>query len=395
MATAPPATLAARIGRVRRHLESADLDALVVTHPPNLFYLTGLRATSGALVLTRRQVVLVADPRYVQSAREVVARLATETRTRLHEAPRSLDEAVVQVLQKTRAGRSRRRGRGRASRVGVEGATLPVSRFQRLAAALRAPRSARARAADVELVATDGLIEQERAVKGDVEIAVIRQAAGRLDEVARWVPALLRPGRTERDIAADIDDAMRRAGFERPAFETIVASGPHSALPHARPTDRRLAPGDAVVLDFGGVYEGYCVDLSRTACLGGPSDELARMHAAVLDAQDAALATLRPGVRASAVDAAARRVLDGAGLGAAFLHGTGHGLGLEVHEVPRLGRAEDNRADPVLQAGMVVTVEPGAYVAGVGGVRIEDDVLVTPVGGEVLTGAPRGLWVIE
>jgi len=187
-------------------------------------------------------------------------------------------------------------------------------------------------------------------------------------------------------VAAAIDSAMRTAGFQRPAFDTIVASGPNGALPHARPTDRTLLAGEGVVLDFGGVYDGYCVDLTRTLQLGRVSARFRRMFDAVRDAQAAGIAAVRPGARAIDIDGAARAVLDARGLGEAFGHGTGHGLGLEVHEEPRLSKLAP--AEEVVSAGMVFTIEPGAYVAGVGGVRIEDDVLVVSGGCELLTDVP-------
>jgi Xaa-Pro aminopeptidase len=202
------------------------------------------------------------------------------------------------------------------------------------------------------------------------------------------------PGRTEREIARDIDRAIEHAGFERPAFETIVASGPNSAYPHARPTDRSLAPGDLVVLDFGGVLDGYCVDLTRMAAVGSISIAARRLYEAVRDAQARAIASIRAGVSGADVDAAARDALEAEGLGSAFVHGTGHGLGLEVHEGPRLSRAASG-ASARLDAGMVCTVEPGAYVEGVGGVRLEDDVVVTLGGSELLTDAPRDLVLIS
>jgi Xaa-Pro aminopeptidase len=178
---------------------------------------------------------------------------------------------------------------------------------------------------------------------------------------------------------------MREAGFSRPAFETIVASGPNSVLPHARPTNRTIQVGDPTVLDFGGVYDGYCVDLTRTVQLGSATGALQQLYGAVAEAQDAAIAAVRPGVTSSAIDAAARIVLERYGLSAAFGHGTGHGLGLEVHEEPRIARQSPRLPDPVVEPGMVFTIEPGVYVPGVGGVRIEDDVLVTETGCEVLT----------
>jgi Xaa-Pro aminopeptidase len=210
------------------------------------------------------------------------------------------------------------------------------------------------------------------------------------------------PGRSEREVAADIDWRLRQAGFERPAFETIVASGPNSAMPHARPGERVLEPGDLVVLDFGGVYGGYCVDLTRTVSLGEPAAEARRVYGAVHDAQTAAIEAVRPNVRASQIDAAARDTLKGHGLGEAFGHGTGHGLGVEVHEAPHIRPRQESAApsalaawtaDDSIEPGMVFTIEPGAYIPGWGGVRIEDDVLVTGDGREVLTTVPYGLTV--
>jgi Xaa-Pro aminopeptidase len=185
--------------------------------------------------------------------------------------------------------------------------------------------------------------------------------------------------------------AMRDAGYERSAFDTIVASGPNAALPHYRAGDRVLQAADVVVLDFGGVLDGYCCDLTRTVSVGSPTDQSVRVHAAVLEAQRAAIASVRPGITTSAVDAAARTVLEGHGLGSAFGHGTGHGLGLDVHEEPRLTRPRPDVTPTPLAAGMVFTVEPGAYLPGWGGVRIEDDVLVTENGCELLTSVPYDL----
>jgi Xaa-Pro aminopeptidase len=201
----------------------------------------------------------------------------------------------------------------------------------------------------------------------------------------------VRSGIAEREVAAAIEMALRRAGYERAAFDTIVASGPNSALPHYRAGDRVLHAGDLVVLDFGGVLDGYCSDLTRTVSVGNPSPEAVRLHAAVLDAQAAAIDAVKPGVTTADVDGAARQVLVAHGLGEAFGHGTGHGLGLDVHEEPRVSKPRSDIAPERLEAGMVFTIEPGAYVPGFGGVRIEDDVLVTETGCEVLTSVPRDL----
>jgi len=230
-------------------------------------------------------------------------------------------------------------------------------------------------------------------VKDDYELDAIRTAAARLTEVAAEGIAAVRAGVTERHVAAALEAGLRRAGFDRIAFDTIVASGPHAALPHYRAGDRRLERGDLVVLDFGGVMDGYCCDLTRTVAVGPPAPEATRIYEAVRDAQAAAIAAVRPGIPASDVDAAARAVLDARGLGQAFGHGTGHGLGLEVHEDPRVGRPRPNVPTAVLQPGMVFTIEPGAYVTGFGGVRIEDDVVVTERGCDVLTAVPSDLQI--
>jgi Xaa-Pro aminopeptidase len=247
---------------------------------------------------------------------------------------------------------------------------------------------------DVEWRSTDALVESQRCIKDERELAVLRRGARALSDVARALGDWIAPGRAELDVARDIDAALERAGFDRPAFPTIVAAGANSAYPHARPTAHRLAQGELVVLDFGGVLDGYCVDLTRTAAIGRVSDAAVALFAAVEASQAAALASVRAGVAASDVDRAARQVFEARGLGDAFLHATGHGLGLEVHEAPRLARAEAGTPADILQAGMVCTIEPGAYVEGLGGVRLEDDVLVTADGCETLTTAPRDLLVV-
>jgi len=232
-------------------------------------------------------------------------------------------------------------------------------------------------------VETDGVIEELRAVKDDWELAVLREAGARLSAVAACILPKVSAGQTERQVAWEIDVALHSAGFERPAFETIVAAGPHAARPHHRPTARRLETGELVLLDFGGVFDGYAVDMSRTVGLGQVDPRRQQWLVAVQEAQAAAIAATAPGRLPSEIDAAARRTLAAAGLGEYFVHSTGHGLGLDVHERPTIGARGDG-AGPV-RPGMVFTVEPGVYVADSGGVRIEDDVLVTATGVERLT----------
>lgn len=369
-----PDTVAARLARVRSFARAAGIDALVVTHLPNVCYLTGFSGTAGAAVLLPDICILIVDFRYVTAASDLTATLGD--RVRVETFDRSYDEAIVDLLR-----------RERPQRIGIEAAYLPVSRFNAISAGLagHAPLPLESSDPAPVLVPTERLVERARIIKDDDEIRALREGARRLAAVARRVEDWVRPGRTELAVAADLEAAIRDAGFSRLAFDTIVASGPNSALPHARPGSRKLQPGDSTVLDFGGVYDGYCVDLTRTVQVGAFSEALDRLYAAVAEAQQEAIRATRPGVAASAIDAAARGVLARHGLGDAFGHGTGHGLGLEVHEEPRITRPSAKLPDPIVEPGMVFTIEPGAYVPGLGGVRIEDDVLVTQTGCEVLT----------
>jgi Xaa-Pro aminopeptidase len=364
-------------------MREQGLDALVVTHPPNIRYLSGFTGTAGALLVDEADWTLVVDFRYVTSARELPGTNAELSTLTIAPAERSEDETVIALL-KARA----------VQRTGIEGTSMPVARFNRLSTALAGSRRTpldSERSSPV-LVPTERVIEGLRSVKDPVETALLRRAAELLSHVAREkVPSLVRAGRSEIEVAADIDAALRGAGFERPAFETIVASGPNSALPHARPGGRLLLKGDPVVLDFGGVYDGYCVDLTRTVQLGPSSAQFRRLFAAVTDAHDAAVAAVRPGTLTADIDYAARQTLERHGLAEAFGHGTGHGLGLEVHEEPRISKADPSRPAVAVEAGMVFTIEPGVYLPGVGGVRIEDDVLVADGGCEMLTEVPVAL----
>jgi Xaa-Pro aminopeptidase len=347
---------------------------VVVSNPINIRYLTGFVASASMLVCTADDAWLLTDGRYT-----VAARRARESGAigpvRIEPVARRYDITLAELV-----------GTLGLRRVGFEGATVTVSTARAWQQASPA----------VEWVATDGIVERLRLIKDEWEIAALRRAGGVLSDVASGIRSLVAEGRSERDVARDIEAAMERAGFEAAAFPTIVAAGPNSALPHARPTDRRLAPGDLVVLDFGGVLDGYCVDLTRMAGVGPLRAESERLVAAVHEAQAAALAAIRPGVAGSAVDAAARSLLDARGFGAAFLHSTGHGLGLEVHEAPRLARVDAGAPgiSDTLEVGMVCTVEPGAYVEDIGGARLEDDILVTSGGFELLTHAPRNLVVV-
>jgi Xaa-Pro aminopeptidase len=374
--------LSGRHARVAEAITAGGVDALVVVNSSNIRYLTGFAGTAGVLVVTAGCLYLLVDFRYSSA----VARLVRDGI-----AP----PALVPVSLEGSAGYDRRLAELVTAegwtRVGFEDAHVSVQRARQWGELFAA---AGAKAA---LVGVTDAVERPRLVKDASEIETLREAGRLLSAVTVDVlDSVIRAGRTELEMAADIDWRVKRAGFEKPAFETIVASGPNSALPHARPTDRRAESGDLVVVDFGGMLRGYAVDLTRTVGLGTVSDESRRIYEAVLEAQQAAIdAAGRPEVTTGEVDAAARDTLARHGLDGVFGHGTGHGLGLDVHEAPRLSRrsAEVPGTDR-LEAGMVFTIEPGAYVEGTGGVRIEDDVVRLEGGCALLTDVPRAWRVI-
>ena len=358
-------------------IDARAIDALLITQLPNLAYLTGLRSSAGAALVSTSAVRLVIDSRYL-----TVARALTESDGGLGclevvPVEQSYDEEIYQEL--VRVG---------VDRVGIESAHLTVQRWDWLVRRLEG--------AGVTLVPVEGLVEAGRLLKDRIEIERFRTAGELLAGAVEPVLGAVRAGRTEREIAADIELQLASAGFDDRAFPTIVASGPNSALPHAQPSRRCLERSDLVLVDFGGVYDGYHVDLSRTVCVGVATERTRRLHDAVLAAQTAAIEAVRPGIPASDIDSVARATLARYGLAEAFGHSTGHGLGLEIHEAPRIGRPGEPGADVVVQEGMVFTVEPAVYVPGVGGVRIEDDVVVTHDGCDVLTGAaPRDLRTVS
>ena len=380
-------SLAVRHRSVRKAIESAGLDALIVTHLPNIFYLTGFTGTAGIVVVTAAKVGLLVDFRYVTFVESMIEGDRGWPDAALLRVQGSYDEALACLIEEWEI-----------TRAGFEAQHLSVSRHRWFTDRLSAEASAQNGSCTMrEFVPTERIVEHARIRKDRYEVATLRAAATMLSEVARDVLRTVQPGPSEREFAAVIDYKLKSAGFARPAFDTIVAAGANAALPHAQPGLRRLQGGDLVVLDFGGVYDGYCVDLTRTVCLGRPDDEMRRVYDAVAQAQKAALAAVRPGVAAAAIDAAARTVLAERSLGEAFGHGTGHGLGIEVHEAPRLApprpsSASDTTSEPI-EEGMVFTIEPGAYVPGWGGVRLEDDILVTADGCEVLTDVPRELAI--
>ncbi len=376
------AVLQARHARARAQLDGLGLERLLITTLPNVAWLTGFFGSAAAAVIEPDAIVLVTDRRYAADAE---ALLGPGSGLMLELVAQSYDETLASIISR------------RDRPIGFEAPSLTVERHRWLTAALAAASWPATRS----LVPTAGVIEACRIVKDRWEAAQLREGGRRLSAVAHGLLADLGPGVRESEVASAIEAGLRRAGFSRPAFDTIVASGPRSALPHGRASDRTLVAGDLVVLDFGGVYGGYCVDLTRTIALGDPPKDAPRVYAAVAEAQVAAFGAATPGALVAAIDAAAREVLVRHGLGEWFSHGTGHGLGLEVHEAPRLSPQRPESSRPPLSGtvvlpetvlpGMAFTIEPGVYLPGWGGVRIEDDVLVTADGAEWLTSVPKTL----
>jgi Xaa-Pro aminopeptidase len=367
MSSAPAEYLDRRRHSLARLLEQENLDALLVTQPQNIAYLTGFFGSAGVLIAAAERLVLISDARY----EGVLANLAGQLRgltAVVAPVGGSQDESLISEI-----------GGIAPVRMGIEAGAMTVRHHLDLTRRLE---TALIRA---ELFPIDGAVERLREVKDEWEVATFREAGRRLSDVAKCIIPKALAGSREREVAAIIEWELRRKGFDKPAFDTIVAAGPNAAVPHHRASDRQLADGDLVVIDFGGMFRGYAVDMTRTVILGAASPRQQTCWDAVARAQRAAFAAATAGTAAEDVDAAARRVLEQEGLGEAFGHGLGHGLGLDVHERPRLSRRRAGVSLGPLQAGMVFTLEPGVYFPGWGGVRIEDDVLSTAAGPEWLT----------
>jgi Xaa-Pro aminopeptidase len=352
-----------RADRVAARLAERELDMLLVTDLVNVRYLTGFSGSNGLAIVGRDTRRFLTDFRYVERARAEV------TGFDLQPAPQELRTALAEGWPPGEL------------RVGFEDQHVSVRRH----AELRETLPDR-----VELVAAGGLVEAERAIKDAGEIEAIRTAAALADEVYEWLAEQGLVGRTERDVALVLEQEMRVRGADGPSFPSIVAAAENGALPHAVPRDVEIPAGTLVTLDIGARLDGYCSDCTRTWATGELDDDLAELYDTVLNVQETALAAVRPGPEGREVDAVARDLIEAAGHGDHFGHGLGHGVGMDVHEAPRLARTATARLEP----GNVVTVEPGIYVPGRGGARIEDLVVVTADGHEVLSGTTKRLRVV-
>jgi Xaa-Pro aminopeptidase len=355
-----------RIGQLRRRLTRAALSGVVITHLPDVRYLSGFTGSSAALAVTRRAARLFTDGRYTTQAAEEVQAAKVEI------VARSVSEVALEWLA----------AQPGVDLVGFDATKTTVADLARWKGAL--PAKLR-RAFLTELPAP--MVEQLRMVKDEDELALMSEAALLGCELFEHILGFIRPGLAEVDVAAELEHLARSRGAEGMSFETIVASGARSALPHGKASLAKLPRRGFVTMDFGVILKGYCSDMTRTVYLGRPKANERNAYQAVLEAQETAVAAVAAGVSCGEVDEAARGILRRAGLAEAFTHSTGHGVGLEIHESPRVGAGQTTK----LQAGMVVTIEPGIYLAGQFGIRIEDMVAVTRTGGQVLTPAPKAL----
>lgn len=351
------------LGRIASGLSERKLDAMLVTGLPNVRYLSGFTGENAALLITPAKALLFTDPRFeIQAAQE------SSCPVRIAKGPLTL--AIVPAIKRLKL-----------KRVGYEPSRLMCDAYDSIES--RLPMGA-------SLEPVQNWIEQLRMVKSPEELAKIRRSVATNSKAFVQAVRRVKPGMREADLAAELEYRMRKLGAEKPSFDSIVAGGKRSALPHAQPTAARLENGQLVVVDMGAIQDGYCSDMTRMLFLGVPTPKVKRMYRAVLEAQLAAIDAVRAGALTQKVDRAAREVLKGYGLDAAFVHSTGHGLGLEIHELPRVGRKDKTR----LEAGMAITIEPGVYLEGFGGIRIEDTVVVTKNGCEILTPTPKDLRVV-
>ncbi|MGI8991084.1 MAG: M24 family metallopeptidase [Bryobacteraceae bacterium] len=354
----------AQLGYALGHgLAELKVDSLFVASAPNVRYLTGFTGSNGMLLVQPDEATFLTDPRYRIQARQQVS-------CKVVVASGSLLPRVAGLIK-----------RKKIRRLAIERNRIGFEQYDYLKSEL--PLGA-------VLEPASGVVERMRMVKSDSEIALIRASVETNSRAFEASVKKIRPGMREFELAAEIDYHMRRLGADGPAFDTIVASGVRTALPHAHPGGDTIQANGLVLIDMGAMRNGYASDMTRMLHAGKSGGRVKEMYRAVLDAQLAAIAAVRPGVSAASVDRAARNVLKEAGLDNTFVHSTGHGLGLEIHEPPRVGKKDKTP----LEAGMAITIEPGAYVEGFGGIRIEDTVLVTATGCEVLTRTPKDLLEI-
>lgn len=354
--------LSERLSRVRPKIAALGLDAFLFSDMQNIRYIVGFTGSDGALLVGHRKTILLVDGRYTtQAGKEVQGAEVREYREKMEGISATVRDNDWKII-------------------GLESAALTLEEYLKL----------RDKLADLEMKTPEGAFNQLRIIKDDDETDQIKKAADISSEALRLTLAGIKPGLAERDVAADMEWHLRRGGADSPSFDIIVASGENAAMPHAKPGSRTLEKGDFIVLDYGAVYRGYRSDETCTVALGQISEKQKKVYGIVKEAHDRAVEAVKAGVACEEVDRVARSVIEEKGLGKFFTHGTGHGVGLCVHEEPRISALSKS----VLEAGMVITIEPGVYLPGAWGVRIEDMVLVEQDGCRVLTTAPKDLIIL-
>jgi Xaa-Pro aminopeptidase len=351
-----------KLEKLRADLSAKGIDGILITSPYNRRYISNFTGTAGVVLISKDKALFITDFRYIEQATKQcqgyeIIKFAS-----------SIPEEVANQVQTLGI-----------QKLGVEEEYLTLASFKTFEKEIPA-----------ELVPVTGLIEKLRLIKTDTEIKIIKGAADIADAAFKHILEFIRPGKTELEISNELEFFMRRAGATSSSFNTIVASGYRSALPHGVASDKVIEAGDFVTLDFGAYYKGYVSDITRTVAVGEPAAKLKEIYEIVLDAQLRGMAGIKPGITGKEADALTRDFITEKGYGEYYGHSTGHGIGLEVHEGPALS----SRSEIVLEAGMVVTCEPGIYIAGLGGVRIEDDTLITQDGNEALTHAPKELIIL-
>ncbi len=353
-----------RVARLRALLATKNGDALLVTHAVNRRYLSGFTGSAGVLLITQGNAALITDFRYRDQAPQQAQGFE------IIEHGKVMNATIADVL-----------GQWGVKTLLFEDADMTFASYRALEQAV----------GSVQLQPAGGLVEQLRTVKDEGEIAIMQEAADLADRAFDHILGFIKPGVTETSIALELEVFMRSQGATSSSFDTIVASGERSALPHGVASDKAIGRDEFVKLDFGAYYKGYCSDITRTVVVGKPSDKHREIYGIVLEAQQYALEHLAPGMTGKEGDALTRDIITRYGYGECFGHGTGHGLGMEIHEAPRLSLT----GDTVLTPGMTVAVEPGIYLPGFGGVRIEDDVVITETGIHILTRSPKHLITLD
>lgn len=348
-----------RLTKLQNLLEAKEIDAILITNPINRKYITGFTGTSGVVLISKDDQRLITDFRYIEQATEQAKGFTIVEHTK------SIELAVNEELKQLKV-----------KKLGFEQNTVTYAGYERYKKVLA-----------VDLIPVSGVVEELRLLKSPDEIAVLQLAANIADEAFEHIQSYIKPGVKEIDIATELEFFMRKQGATSSSFDIIVASGLRSALPHGVASEKVIQNGELVTMDYGALYNDYCSDITRTVAVGEISKELRTIYDTVLEAQILGVKGVKPGITGKAADELTRDYITAKGFGTYFGHSTGHGLGLEVHEEPRLSP----NSDELLKEGMIVTVEPGIYIPGVGGCRIEDDLVITKSGNKRLTNASKEL----